>query len=174
MARFTAARIRYHGAKNAASADRMPEDGRSHERQSSSLDDGSVIQDSESANPLHSQVKEKLGPDAGDGRKPPRKTGWRPVALRRTSLAAFVVVFCSMLAALEIIKQYSDHHQGLASTVQGRHYLWTYGPTASENLHPLRSSASLTCHSLHFARGLLATHRIQGYSDSTMAADVPW
>ena len=136
MARFIPARIRYHGVDNATPNDPTPEDEYRRERRSSSLDNSSATQNNPSSKYSGSRVKEKLVGNAGDRQKSRQKGLWRPVALRRTSIAAFFVVFCSMLVALEIMNQYSIRHQGLVRTVQGRHYLWTYGPTASELLHP--------------------------------------
>jgi hypothetical protein len=63
--------------------------------------------------------------------KSSREILWHPRSLHRTTLGIFVGIFFSILAVLEVLKQYSDRHQGLTTTTEGKHYLWTYGPTAS-------------------------------------------
>jgi hypothetical protein len=45
-------------------------------------------------------------------------------------LIIFVITFCGVIAALEAINHVSQVHDGLASSDESRHYLWTYGPTA--------------------------------------------
>lgn len=57
---------------------------------------------------------------------------WRPSYLRRRIISIFLVVFLLMIAGLEILYQYSLKHHGFVSSNEGLHYLWTYGPTASE------------------------------------------
>ncbi|KAE8337371.1 hypothetical protein BDV24DRAFT_154440 [Aspergillus arachidicola] len=56
--------------------------------------------------------------------------GWRPFYLRRRILLIFVIAFCGIIAALEVLNHISQVNYGIASSVEGRHYLWTYGPTA--------------------------------------------
>ncbi|GAB7348548.1 hypothetical protein MBLNU459_g6941t1 [Dothideomycetes sp. NU459] len=55
---------------------------------------------------------------------------WTPFCLRPLTLIALIIIMALMIAALEIIYQVSDRHQGLVSTSSNKHYLWTYGPTA--------------------------------------------
>ncbi|KAJ5803209.1 uncharacterized protein N7503_005659 [Penicillium pulvis] len=62
--------------------------------------------------------------------KPPSKPGWRPFYLRKWVLILFVISFCAIIATLEVLNYVSSANQGLASSVESRHYLWTYGPTA--------------------------------------------
>ncbi|KAJ6005632.1 hypothetical protein N7451_003576 [Penicillium sp. IBT 35674x] len=62
--------------------------------------------------------------------KQPTKLGWRPFYLRKWVLVLFVVSFCAIIATLEVLNYVSSANQGLASSVESRHYLWTYGPTA--------------------------------------------
>lgn len=64
------------------------------------------------------------------GSKTPSKTGWRPLYLRKWVLILFVISFCAIIATLEVLNYVSSANQGLASSVESRHYLWTYGPTA--------------------------------------------
>jgi hypothetical protein len=59
-------------------------------------------------------------------------TYWNPTSLSRPVLAAFLALFVSMLASLQIIHSYSAKHQGLATADHGKHYLWTFGPTGSK------------------------------------------
>ncbi|KAJ5520154.1 hypothetical protein N7463_000607 [Penicillium fimorum] len=56
--------------------------------------------------------------------------GWQPSYLRRRVLILFAVTFCGVLAALEALHHVSQAHDGIASSVKSRHYLWTYGTTA--------------------------------------------
>ncbi|KAJ5636429.1 uncharacterized protein N7484_009742 [Penicillium longicatenatum] len=60
----------------------------------------------------------------------PQKSGWRPIYLRKWVLILFVITFCAIIAVLEVLNYVSSANQGLASSVESRHYLWTYGPTA--------------------------------------------
>ncbi|KAJ5461444.1 uncharacterized protein N7458_002996 [Penicillium daleae] len=57
-------------------------------------------------------------------------SGWRPSYLRKRILALFVFAFSAIIAALEALYQSSEAHDGIAASTEGRHYLWTYGPTA--------------------------------------------
>ncbi|OQE24105.1 hypothetical protein PENFLA_c010G01323 [Penicillium flavigenum] len=57
--------------------------------------------------------------------------GWQPSYLRRRVLIIFVITFCGVIAALEALNHVSQVHDGLASSDESRHYLWTYGPTAT-------------------------------------------
>ena len=62
---------------------------------------------------------------------------WNPKSLSRPVLGAFTALFVIMLASLQVIDSHSARHHGLATPDQSKHYLWTYGPTASELLlHP--------------------------------------
>lgn len=57
---------------------------------------------------------------------------WRPVYLRHSIIASFVVIFILVLVAIEVLLAYSNKNFGIAegSDSGGQHYLWTYGPTA--------------------------------------------
>lgn len=115
---FTPAQIRYHGLDHDAPTDRLPAEERSEERGSSSLHQTPSAQESPRLKFFYSRVKEKPGENAGSRKKPrPVNNGWRPVTLRRTSIAAFVLLFCLLLAALEIMNQYSIRHQSLVTTI---------------------------------------------------------
>ena len=59
-----------------------------------------------------------------------RISGWRPSYLRRRVLLAFLIVFCMIIAALETLNRLSERHNGIAPSIESRHYFWTYGPTA--------------------------------------------
>ncbi|KAJ5495312.1 hypothetical protein N7539_000428 [Penicillium diatomitis] len=56
--------------------------------------------------------------------------GWRPTYLRRRVLLLFLLTFISTITALEALFHASETHNGIAASSEGRHYLWTYGPTA--------------------------------------------
>jgi hypothetical protein len=60
----------------------------------------------------------------------PETSGRRPSYLRRRVLILFALCFCAIIAALETIEYFSQANNGLASSVEDLHYLWTYGPTA--------------------------------------------
>jgi hypothetical protein len=58
---------------------------------------------------------------------------WRPFFLLPSTMAIFAVIFALSVVALEIVnKVAADDRLGIGSaqSLQGRHYLWTYGPTA--------------------------------------------
>ena len=55
---------------------------------------------------------------------------WTPLFLKRWVLACFAIFFALFFAALQILYSYSATHQGIASSNDSKHYLWTYGPTA--------------------------------------------
>lgn len=57
-------------------------------------------------------------------------SGWQPTYLRPRVLIVFVIIFSGVIAALEAINHVSQIHNGIASSNESRHYLWTYGPTA--------------------------------------------
>lgn len=54
----------------------------------------------------------------------------RPSYLRKRILAGFVVIFIAIIVALEVLYQSSESRNGIAASIESRHYLWTYGPTA--------------------------------------------
>jgi hypothetical protein len=60
---------------------------------------------------------------------------WRPSYLKIRTISAFIVAFLVLLVALEILFQYSRHNAGFVASTESRHYLWTYGPTASKYLY---------------------------------------
>jgi len=45
----------------------------------------------------------------------------------------FAFCFAGCLAVLEVIYRISVRDDGLATVNRNQHYLWTYGPTASES-----------------------------------------
>jgi hypothetical protein len=55
---------------------------------------------------------------------------WRPFILRRRILVAYIIVFVILFSVIETLYQVSQAHQGIATTENGKYYLWTYGPTA--------------------------------------------
>ncbi|CAI7613189.1 unnamed protein product [Penicillium manginii] len=57
-------------------------------------------------------------------------SGWRPLYLRKRILILFLLTFAAIIAALEVLYQSSEARNGIATSTQDRHYLWTYGPTA--------------------------------------------
>jgi hypothetical protein len=72
----------------------------------------------------------QLTGDGGSNGVVPRM--WTPFVLRRRALFGFGFVFLLMIISLEIIFLFSNRNNGLATSDAGKHYLWTYGPTASE------------------------------------------
>lgn len=57
-------------------------------------------------------------------------THWDPPCLRRWVVIAFVVFYVAVIVAVQVIYSVSVNNNGIATTQSGRHYLWTYGPTA--------------------------------------------
>ena len=53
-----------------------------------------------------------------------------PLFLKRWALVCFAIFFALVFAAMQILYSSSTAHQGIASSNNSRHYLWTYCPTA--------------------------------------------
>ena len=62
-----------------------------------------------------------------EAERPPRS-----IYLSPYFLTALCVLFLSFVALLEVLKYLSDKNQGFVSSDEGKHYLWTYGPTAGK------------------------------------------
>jgi hypothetical protein len=63
-------------------------------------------------------------------RNGPLHTGWQPLFLRQLVLLAFALLFLLLFVSLQIIWSWSQGHQGIATSNDSKHYLWTFGPTA--------------------------------------------
>jgi tryptophan-rich sensory protein len=61
---------------------------------------------------------------------------WLPIALRRKTLVAFMTVYLILIIVLAVLFDYSNKHNGVASSRANLYYLWTYGPTAGEHMVP--------------------------------------
>ncbi|KIV94088.1 hypothetical protein PV10_05244 [Exophiala mesophila] len=64
---------------------------------------------------------------------PPSKrldTEWNPFFLRKWVLLCFALFFALVIASLQILYSVSRKNDGIATSDGGKHYLWTYGPTA--------------------------------------------
>jgi hypothetical protein len=62
-----------------------------------------------------------------------RKTElWTPFFLSKLAFVGFGFSFVALAAVLGVLYAYSERNQGLATTDESMHYLWTYGPTAGE------------------------------------------
>lgn len=72
--------------------------------------------------------------DGEDGEVGPRigplRTGWDPPFMKPLVLLAFAVLFLLFFVSLQIIWSWSQGHQGIATSDDSKHYLWTFGPTA--------------------------------------------
>lgn len=72
--------------------------------------------------------------DGEDERAAPRigmlDTGWQPLFMKPRVLLAFAVLFLIFFVSLQIIWSWSQGHQGIATSDDSKHYLWTFGPTA--------------------------------------------
>ncbi|KAJ5975931.1 hypothetical protein N7481_009638 [Penicillium waksmanii] len=73
--------------------------------------------------------KDPLPPPSKDHGQPP-PTPWRPFYLRRLVITCFIFATCAIVAALEVLNHISQSQNGLASSVERLHYVWTYTPTA--------------------------------------------
>ena len=62
------------------------------------------------------------------------KLRWRPPYLRRRALAAFILLFLTLIAALEAIFALSQRPRGLAAARENLAVLWTLGPTTSKRV----------------------------------------
>lgn len=54
---------------------------------------------------------------------------WKPFYFRHIYLLGSALLYCLMIVILEVLYYLSERNHGLASVLQSRHYLWTYGPT---------------------------------------------
>ena len=71
------------------------------------------------------------GDEGGAGpRIGPLNTGWQPPFLKPLVLLAFALLFLLIFVSLQIIWSWSQGHQGIATSDDSKHYLWTFGPTA--------------------------------------------
>lgn len=57
-------------------------------------------------------------------------TGWQPVFMKPLVLLAFAALFLLFFVSLQVIWSWSQGHQGIATSDDSKHYLWTFGPTA--------------------------------------------
>ena len=57
---------------------------------------------------------------------------WTPFFLSKLALVEFGFSFVAVAVVLSLLYAYSVRNQGLATTDESMHYLWTYGPTAGE------------------------------------------
>ncbi|KAI0440432.1 hypothetical protein F4803DRAFT_527259 [Xylaria telfairii] len=57
-------------------------------------------------------------------------SSWRPSYLDQSVLVLFIALFMVLAISFEVLLYVSNENHGLASSYQGLHYLWTYGPTA--------------------------------------------
>lgn len=60
-------------------------------------------------------------------RSPHAHTPW---VLNRLFLLGLMLVFLSLIVALEVLYYVSNHNHGISTSTESKHYLWTYGPTA--------------------------------------------
>ena len=78
--------------------------------------------------PNPSQIKPPKTP--ADRSVPIERGAWTPFWLHWAVVLAFGVLFLSLLAALIILRQYAEEHNGISTEISSNHYYWTYGPTA--------------------------------------------
>jgi len=57
---------------------------------------------------------------------------WTPIWLGKPILGGFAISFLCMLATLQALYFVSEKNDGLATSRDENHYLWTYGPTAGK------------------------------------------
>lgn len=62
--------------------------------------------------------------------KTPNLTAWTPLYLRTWVLSCFLLLFVTMIAALQVLLTISNSRHGLVTSQDRLHYLWTYSPTA--------------------------------------------
>jgi hypothetical protein len=63
---------------------------------------------------------------------------WTPWPLEKIVLAGFAACFVLLAVVLAALFGVSERNQGLASSEEKLHYLWTYGPTAGRFQHLVR------------------------------------
>ncbi|PYI10640.1 hypothetical protein BO78DRAFT_305655 [Aspergillus sclerotiicarbonarius CBS 121057] len=55
---------------------------------------------------------------------------WIPAMLRSMTLVAFAILFIIFIIVIEVLYSVSCQKEGLSTSQERLHYLWTYGPTA--------------------------------------------
>ncbi|KAL7625202.1 hypothetical protein AAE478_004417 [Parahypoxylon ruwenzoriense] len=55
---------------------------------------------------------------------------WRPPYLQRRLLSALLLAFVVLITSIQILLSISRKNQGLTTSQDNIHYIWTYGPTA--------------------------------------------
>lgn len=78
---------------------------------------------------------------------------WNMFHFQPLFLVSFSVLLISMIIALEVLYQISQHNQGLTKAPESMHYAWTYGPTfgefAPKELHPCGCMLLINLYSTH-------------------------
>ncbi|KAI1193575.1 hypothetical protein F5X97DRAFT_328412 [Nemania serpens] len=74
------------------------------------------------------KATDMIGPQNSSGNT--ENSYWYPFYLGWPVLAAFGITFLVLAVSCEVLLYYSNKSYGLATSYQGLHYLWTYGPTA--------------------------------------------
>ncbi|KAI0197942.1 hypothetical protein F4808DRAFT_452302 [Astrocystis sublimbata] len=67
---------------------------------------------------------------SNDGSGGTEDAPWHPSYLDWPVLAGFGIAFLVVAISCQVLLYYSNKNNGLATSYQGLHYLWTYGPTA--------------------------------------------
>lgn len=63
--------------------------------------------------------------------RPPRRSVWIPLALRRWVFITVAFLFAA-LVVLQVLFQHSNENQRLGTNSSTDHYLWKFGPTAGK------------------------------------------
>lgn len=91
-------------------------------------------------NPQVSTARRSRGAsDSINNRRLGASESWIPHALQRRTPTLFIATYVFLIASLAVLFSFSNKHQGLTTSNQRLHYLWTYGPTAGESIPRLPS-----------------------------------
>lgn len=83
---------------------------------------------------VSSQSDESL---AGGHHHEVRRQMWVPPMLHSMTFVAFAFLFIVFIIVIEVLYVVSNRNEGLSSSQEKYHYLWTYGPTAGKSLRSL-------------------------------------
>lgn len=81
-------------------------------------------------NSLHNFHLQSYSDDFAPENTGPSADMWNSLWLHGGVLIGFSVAFALMALSVGLLYHFSEAENGLASQVESRHYLWTFGPTA--------------------------------------------
>ncbi len=71
--------------------------------------------------------------DDDSGRNMPEVQAWTPFYLRKSTLLGFIACDLTLLFGIVVLAIVDKKRDGLSTVDPEDHYLWTFGPTASQS-----------------------------------------